>query len=114
MLTYGEAADYIDSIDRSGSGSVALPQTQLWGRILYPVSVIIVTFIGFTIGYERRKGGQGVPIAIGLSVSFVYLTLIKTIEPLGYAGVLSPLMAALLPHAFFGLSAVALVLLTRK
>jgi lipopolysaccharide export system permease protein len=114
MLTYGEAVDYIDSIDRSGSGSIALPLTQLWGRILYPLSVIIVTFIGFTIGYERRKGGQGVPIAIGLSVSFVYLTLLKTIEPLGYAGVMSPFMAAFLPHAFFAIGAVILVMSTRK
>lgn len=114
MLTYDEAIDYIDSIERSGSGSVALPLTQLWGRILYPLSVIIVTFIGFTIGYERRKGGQGVPIAIGLSVSFVYLTLLKTIEPLGYAGVLSPFAAAFVPHALFAIGAVILVASTRK
>lgn len=114
MLTYGEARDYIDSIERSGSGSITMPQTQLWGRILYPLSVLIVTFIGFTIGYERRKGGQGVPIAIGLSVSFVYLTLLKTIEPLGYAGVLSPFAAAFLPHALFATGAVVLVMATRK
>jgi len=114
MLTYGEAVDYIDSIERSGSGSITLPQTQLWGRMLYPLSVIIVTFIGFTIGYERRKGGQGVPIAIGLSVSFVYLTLLKTIEPLGYAGVVSPFMAAFLPHAVFAVGAMILVISTRK
>ncbi len=114
MLTYDEAVDYIDSIERSGSGSLALPLTQLWGRILYPLSVIIVTFIGFTIGYERRKGGQGVPIAIGLSVSFVYLTLLKTIEPLGYAGVLSPFAAAFVPHALFAIGAVILVVTTRK
>lgn len=114
MLTYGEATEYIESIERSGSSSITLSQTQLWGRILYPLSVIIVTFIGFTIGYERRKGGQGVPIAIGLSVSFVYLTLLKIIEPLGYTGVLSPFMAAFLPHAVFAFGAIVLIISTRK
>jgi len=114
MLTYTEAVGYIESIERSGSGRIELPLTQLYGRIFYPFGIIIVTLIGFAIGFERRKGGQGVAIAIGLSISFVYLTLLKTLEPLGYAGILSPLYAAALPHMIFTIGALVLVLFYRK
>jgi lipopolysaccharide export system permease protein len=114
MLTYSEALDYIDSIKRSGSGRLELPLTQLWGRLMYPFGILIVTIIGFTIGFVRRRGGQGVPIAIGLSVSFVYLTLLKVLEPLGYVGLIPPFFAALLPHAIFAAGASFLVYFTRK
>jgi lipopolysaccharide export system permease protein len=86
-----------------------MPLTQLFGRIFYPLGVIIVTIIGFSVGFERRKGGQGVPIAIGLSVSFIYLTLLKTLEPLGYSGQLYPIFAAALPHLVFAGAAVYLI-----
>jgi lipopolysaccharide export system permease protein len=114
MLTYAEALDYIASIKRSGSGRLELPLTQLWGRFLYPFGILIVSIIGFTIGFVRRRGGQGVPIAIGLSVSFVYLTLLKVLEPIGYAGLMPPFFAALLPHVLFGVGAFVLVYFTRK
>jgi lipopolysaccharide export system permease protein len=114
MLTYTEAIDYVSSIERSGSGRLELPVTQLWGRILYPFGILVVSTIGFTIGFVRRRGGQGVPIAIGLSVSFVYLTLLKVMEPLGYAGIVSAFWAAFLPHMIFGIGAFVLVYYTRK
>ncbi len=114
MLTYAEALDYLDSIRRSGSGRIEIPLTQFYGRLLYPFGVLIVTLIGFTIGFERRKGGQGVPIAIGLSISFVYLTLLKTLEPLGYSGLLPPFAAAALPHAVFTVAALFMLAFTRK
>lgn len=109
MLTYKEALEYLQSLRQSGTGRIEMPLTQLFGRLFYPLGVIIVTIIGFSVGFERRKGGQGVPIAIGLSVSFIYLTLLKTLEPLGYGGQLPPILAAALPHLVFAGAAVYLI-----
>lgn len=114
QLTYQEAANYIASIERSGAGSVGLPKVQYYGRLSYPVSILIVTIIGFAIACSRRKGGRGFYIAAGLSISFLYLAFMKVIEPFGSSGTLDPLTATILPHLFFFIVGIALFLTARK
>ncbi len=101
QLTYPEALEYIESIQRIGAGGISLPKVQLYSRMAYPISIIVVCFIGFAIATERRKGGKGFYIAAGLSFSFIYLTAMKVIEPFGAAGTLTPEFAAFFPHLFF-------------
>lgn len=101
QLTYPEAQNYIRSIERSGAGSSGLPKVQLFGRYVYPFSIVVVTIVGFAIASVRRKGGRGFHIAAGLVVSFLYLVMLKVIEPFGGKGEIAPLAAAVLPHLFF-------------
>ncbi|NBB77307.1 MAG: LptF/LptG family permease [Bacteroidetes bacterium] len=114
QLTYPEAVQYIRSIERIGAGDIELPKVQLFGRIAYPISIIIVCLIGFALAAERRKGGKGFYIAAGLFISFLYLVMMKVIEPFGAAGTLSPLFAAVFPHAFFLIVGITLLLITKK
>jgi lipopolysaccharide export system permease protein len=73
-----------------------------------------VVLIGLCLASVRRKGGKGVYLAIGLGISFMYLTVMKLIEPLGINGVLTPLESALYPHVFFAIASVYLLLSTKK
>src|SRR5699024_4951276 len=101
QLTYPEAIAYIHSMERSGAGNVEMPKVQLYGRYAYPFSIIVVTIVGFALASERRKGGKGFYIAAGLVVSFLYLVMMKVIEPFGSTGVIPPIVAAILPHFLF-------------
>lgn len=114
QLSWSEATEYIASIDRSGAGVIELPQVQLYGRMAYPFSLVIVTLIGFSLATERRKGGRGFYIAMGLTISFLYLALIKIMEPLGASGAMDPLWASLLPHLTFLLAGSTLFLIVKK
>lgn len=114
QLTYPEAARYIESIERIGAGEINLPRVQFYGRVVYPLSIPVVTLIGFAIAAERRKGGKGFYITMGLVISFIYLVLMKVIEPFGAAGTLDPLHAAALPHLIFLVVGVVLILLAKK
>ncbi len=114
QLTYPEIRDYLDSIERSGAGGLAMPKVQYYGKLGYPFSIIIVTIIGVTVASVRRKGGRGVQIATGLVISFLYLVLMKLFEPFGYTGVMEPIYAALLPHAIFFCVAMVLLITSRK
>jgi len=111
QLTYPKAYNYIQSIQRSGAGSVESPKVQFYGRLVYPLSVLVVSIVGFALASVRRRGGKGFYLAAGLGISFFYLAVIKVIEPFGGEGVLSPAMAVSLPHIFF--FAVGLVLLIK-
>ena len=112
QLTYVEARDYIASIERSGAGGIDMPRVQFYGRLVYPFSMIIVIMIGFVIAATKRKGGKGFTIAMGLVISFLYLSLMKIVEPFGHSGVLDPAFAAFTPHGLFFL--VAIILLFRS
>ena len=114
QLTYPDAIQYIQSIERIGAGGIDLPKVQLYGRMAYPISIITVCLIGFALAAERRKGGKGFYLASGLGVSFIYLAMMKVIEPFGAAGTLSPLFAAIFPHAFFMTVGILLLLVTKK
>ncbi|MEX2368539.1 MAG: LptF/LptG family permease [Balneolaceae bacterium] len=114
QLTYPEAASYIASIRRIGAGDINLPLVQFYSRLAYPLSIVIVTLIGFALASERRKGGKGFYIAAGLVVSFVYLVFMKVFEPFGAAGTIDPFLAVALPHTFFMLVGIGLLIATKK
>ena len=101
QLTYPEAWQYIESLKRVGVGGLELPQVQFFGRLAYPLSILIVTMLGVAIASIRFNGGTGMHLGIGLAVSFLYLAMMKLIEPFGYSGLLSPAMTTLFPHLFF-------------
>lgn len=114
QLTYPKAISYIQSIERIGAGGIELPKVQLYGRMAYPFSIIVVCIVGFALAADRRKGGKGFYIAAGLAISFIYLVMMKVIEPFGAAGTIPPLFAAVFPHAFFLIVGLLLLLFTRK
>ena len=101
QLSYTEAFQYIDGIKRSGASGIEIPQVQLYARMAYPFSIVVVLVIGFAVAAVRRKGGKGVYIAAGLVISFLYLVIMKIMEPFGALGLLPPIWAALIPHLLF-------------
>lgn len=114
QLTYPEAINYIQSIQRSGAGSIDEPKVKLYGRFGYPFAILIVSIIGFALASVRRRGGKGFYIAAGLAISFLYLAAMKIIEPFGSQGVLSPAVAVALPHLFFLVIGIVLLIDARK
>ncbi len=113
-LTWPEAQNYIKSLQASGAASVDPQKVEFYGRLTYPWSAIIVCIIGFAVASQRRKVGKGFYIAAGLLISFIYLALMKIIEPFGAEGVISPVAAAVIPHLFFAVIGVGLLFYVKK
>jgi len=114
QLSYTEAQNYIASIIRSGAGGVNIPKVQYFGRIAYPISIIVVIIVGFAVASVRRRGGRGIYLAVGLAISFLYLAFMKIAEPFGYYGTITPELAATLPHITFFIIGLALLFSTKK
>jgi lipopolysaccharide export system permease protein len=114
QLTYSEAIDYISSIERSGAGNVNLPKVQFYGRLVYPLSIIIVIIIGFAVASVRRRGGKGLYLAAGLAISFLYLAFMKIAEPFGYHGAIDPVLAASMAHISFFIVGLFLLISAKK
>jgi len=114
QLSYIEAQDYIDSIIRSGAGGVNIPKVHYFGRLAYPISILVVIIIGFAVASVRRRGGRGIYLAVGLAISFLYLAFMKIAEPFGYYGTITPEMASTLPHITFFVIGVVLMITAKK
>lgn len=101
QLTYPEVRHYIESLRRVGAGNLEMPLVQYYGRLWYPVSILTVALLGVAIASRRFRGGAGMNLGIGLAVSFLYLAMMKLMEPFGYSGALDPMATAAFPHLFF-------------
>ncbi|PSQ79671.1 MAG: YjgP/YjgQ family permease [Bacteroidetes bacterium QS_1_65_9] len=110
-MTITEAKDYVAALQRTGAGEMGRPLVAYHAKYSYPLANLILLLISVPLAARRRRGGQTTRVALGLLVAFVYLALQKLTEPFGYAGDLSPVMTAWLPHAAFAV--VALVMLWR-
>ncbi len=114
QLSYSDALDYIESIERSGAGNVNLPKVQLFGRMVYPLSILVVIIIGFSVASVRRRGGKGLYLAAGLVTSFLYLAFMKIAEPFGYYGAIPPILAASIAHLSFFIVGIGLLISAKK
>jgi lipopolysaccharide export LptBFGC system permease protein LptF len=57
--------------------------------------------IGLPLASFRSKRGKGVHLALGLSISFIYLSAMKILEPFGAANAMAPWLAASGAHLLF-------------
>ena len=110
-LTIPEARAYVATLERSGVQERGQPLVIYYAKYAYPVANLVLVLIALPLASKRRKGGQAVQLGLGLGVAVLYLSLQKTIEPLGYVETLPPLVAVWLPHVVF--ASVAVVLLVR-
>lgn len=110
-MTITGASEYINELRRSGVAELNRTLVAYYDKFAYPFANLVLVVIALPLASVRRRGGQAVQIGIGLAVAFSYLALQKLIEPFGYAGELSPVAAAWVPHIVFGV--VALILMMR-
>lgn len=113
-LSYEEAFDYLDALKRSGASGIEEPIVQLFGRLFYPLGCLVVSLVGFSISTRRMRGGRGLLLGLGLFISFMYLAVMKIAEPLGSNGQMDPILAVALPHIFFFLLGLGLLVGARK
>jgi len=113
-MTLADAARYIETLRRTGANDLERPLVAYYARILYPFAHLILLLLAVPIASVRRRGGQAVRVGIALFVAFSYLSAMKLTEPFGFAGTLSPLMTAVVPHAIFLLAGCIVLVRTRK
>lgn len=113
-MTIEEASDYVQSLRRSGAGNLGQTTVLYYTKFTYPFANLILALLGFTLASVRRRGGQAIQIGIGLSLAFVYLTMMKLLEPFGYRDTLPPLVAASLPHIVVFVASVVYLFRVRK
>lgn len=92
-----------------GSDSVAEAKIELYQRLLNPLAIIIMTFIGVGVSSRKSRGGIGIHLAIGISLAFGFIVFMKVSTVFAIFGTLNPFLSVLLPQAVFGVIALYVI-----
>lgn len=98
-----ELSDKIDKERVRGSGVMNDLLFEQYKRWFQPLSAFILTLIGVALSSRKVRGGVGLPLGIGIVLSFAYIVFNQFAKMFSTKGGLPPLPAVLLPTIFFGL-----------
>ena len=112
-LSYWELEKYIQRLRQSGS-RVQKYLVELYLKISFPLTNLIVVLIGTALAIRVRRGGLAISFGLAVFISFVYYAIIRTGQALGHSGKLPPLLGAWLGNLVFGGIGLALLQRARK
>ena len=92
-----------------GTGTVKDAQIELYQRLLNPLAIIVMTFIGVAIAARKSRGGIGMHLAIGIAIAFAFIVFMKITTVFATGSNLTPFLAVLMPQLVFGIAAAYLI-----
>lgn len=98
---YFELKEYIQREKAKGSNRIVLYEVELYKRSSVPFATFILTIIGVCVSSRKVRGGVGSQIALGLSLSCVYIMLMYIFITIATTDVASPLLAVWIPNIIF-------------
>jgi lipopolysaccharide export system permease protein len=110
-MTMPELSDYIDKQKNRGSANVSLFEVEYHKRIASAFAAFILTLIGVTMSCEKRKGGMGLSLGIGLALSFAYILFQTISSTFATNAGWPPMLAVWIPNIIF--AGIAFVLYRR-
>lgn len=88
-----------------GTRAVVTAKIEFYQRLLNPLAIIIMTFIGVGVSSRKTRGGIGLHLAIGITLAFAFIIFMKVSTVFAINGNLSPFLAILLPQVIFAVIA---------
>jgi lipopolysaccharide export system permease protein len=76
---------------------------EQYKRYLHPLSAFVLTLIGVALSSRKVRGGVGLPLGIGILLSFGYIVFNQFAKMFSLRGGTSPFFAVIAPTLFFGL-----------
>lgn len=102
-MTSKELSDKIKKEKIRGSGVMNDLLFEQYKRYVQPLSAFVLTLIGVALSSRKVRGGVGLPLGIGIVLSFLFIVLNQFAKMFSTKGGVPPLLANLLPVAIFGL-----------
>ncbi len=112
-LSYWELKKYIQRLRQSGS-RVQKYLVELYLKISFPLTNLIVVLIGTALAIRVRRGGLAISFGLAVFISFIYYAIIRTGQALGHSGTLPPLIGAWLGNIVFGVLGLELLRRARR
>lgn len=98
-----ELSEKIKKEETRGSGIMSDLLFEQYKRWFQPLSAFVLTLIGVALSSRKVRGGVGLPLGIGIFLSFLYIIINQFARMFSTKGGLPPLAASLIATVFFGI-----------
>lgn len=114
LMKFWELKQFIKNEKIKGSESIVYFQVEQYRRTSFPIATIILTLIGTALSSRKSKGGTGLHLGIGLSLSFAYILFMQISTTFATNAGFYPLVAVWIPNFVFMIIAAYLIYKTPK
>ena len=104
-----ELNERIEKEETRGTGVMVDLQLEKYKRFVYPLSAYVLTLMGVSLSSRKVRGGIGLPLGIGIFLSFAYILFIQFSNMFALKGGLPPLIAVFIPNIIFGILGIYLL-----
>jgi len=109
-----ELDDRIEKEEIRGTGVMSNLLLEKYKRFVYPLSAFVLTLMGVSLSSRKVRGGIGLPLGIGIFLSFAYILSVQFSTMFALKGGLPPIIAVLIPNIIFGTLGVYLLIKAPK
>ena len=104
-MTLPQLDEFIDKQTMRGASGVSTFEVEYHKRFAMPFAAFILTLIGVSLSCEKRKGGMGASIGVGLALSFSYILFQAISATFATNAGWSPMLAVWIPNILFAIIA---------
>ncbi len=101
VLDYFELREFIREEEIKGSGNISIYKVEKHRRMAAPFATIVLTLIGFSLSSRRVRGGTGMHLAAGITISFAFILFMQISTTFAIKASLEPWIAVWLPNFVF-------------
>ncbi len=113
-MDYNRLNEFIEEQKLEGSENVEAYQVQKYQRMINPLSAFVLMIIGLSVSSRKVRGGIGMHLGIGLTLSFSYILFLQISTNMAIGGTLPPILGVCLPTIIYSVIAIFLYRLTPK
>ncbi|HCD23526.1 MAG TPA: hypothetical protein DEQ44_06230, partial [Flavobacteriaceae bacterium] len=104
-----ELNSFIKDMKKKGASNINAYVLVKYKRWALPFSIFVLTIIGVSVSANKRRGGMGINLALGVLIAFLYIFFDRVFSTMAQQSGLPPLWAVLIPNAIFGALAIYLL-----
>ena len=102
-MTLNELNHYIQTLKDRGSSGVEAYEVEKHTRYSSPFTIFILVFMGCIVSSRKSRGGTGLQIALGFSLSFIFILFFTLFRTFAEAGSTPPQISVWIPNIVFAL-----------
>ncbi len=102
-MTIGELDSYIETLRARGSTGIEIYEVEKFTRYSSPFSIFILVFMGAIVSSRKSRGGTGLQIALGFSLSFIFIIFFTLFRTFAENGALPPQISVWIPNITFSI-----------
>ena len=107
-MTLPQLDEFISKQTLRGAAGVSTFQVEYHKRFASPFAAFILTIIGVSLSSQKRKGGMGTAIGIGLALSFSYILFQTISSTFAINAGWPPMLSVWIPNILFAIIAFVL------